>query len=234
MSADPYLHVDTPDGQTRAVALVLHGGRSRGTGTVHAAQLAVVRMAPFATSLRRAGAERGLAVARLRYLVRGWNGSTQSPVHDVRWALERLAEQFPDAPVAMVGHSMGGRAAIYAAAHPSVRAVVGLAPWIEPGDPVAQLAGRRLFVAHGDIDRMTNPTASAAYTKAAERVADSASYVAVHGDRHAMLRRATIWHQLTTGYVLGAMCEAPPEETVSAPVANIVKDALAGTPSLVV
>jgi pimeloyl-ACP methyl ester carboxylesterase len=230
----PYLHVDEADGRTQAIALVLHGGRSRGTGAVRAAQLAVLRMTPFVRSLRRAGAERGLAVAQMRYLVRGWNGAAQSPVPDVRWALDRLAEQFPGVPVALVGHSMGGRAAVYAAGHDAVRAVVGLAPWIEPGDPVAQLAGRRLLIAHGDRDRMTSPPESAAFARRAAAVADSVSYVAVQGERHAMLRRAPVWHQLATGYVLSVLCDAAPEETVGSPTANVLEEVLAGTPSLVV
>ncbi len=235
MSANnPFVHVDAAHGVTQAVALVLHGGRSRSTGVVRASQLAVIRMTPFVGSLRRAGAGRGLTVARMRYLVRGWNGAAQSPVPDVGWALDRLAEQFPGVPVALVGHSMGGRAAVYAAGHDSVRAVVGLAPWIEPADPVAQLAGRRLLIAHGDRDRMTSPPGSASYARRAAAVAEAVSYVAVHGERHAMLRRATIWHQLATGYVLAVLCGVAPEETVGAPTANVLEEVLAGTASLVV
>ncbi len=95
-------------------------------------------------SCRRCAATRdGLAVAQVRYRVRGWNGAERSPVADTSWALDELATRFPDVPVALVGHSMGGRAAIYAAGARRVRAVVGLAPWIEPGDPVAPLTGRR-------------------------------------------------------------------------------------------
>lgn len=231
----PFLQVDEPPGgEVRAVALVLPGGRARGMTPVRARQLAVVRMAPFATSLQRAGAAHGLAVARLRYLVRGWNGSVQSPVADVRWALDRLEERFSEAPVALVGHSMGGRAAMYAAAHGSVRAVVGLAPWLEPGDPYVQLAGRHVLIAHGDLDRMTSATASAAYARSAAAVAASVSYVAVHRERHAMLRRAATWHQLTTGYVLTILSGVPPNETVDAGAANVLTKVLAGTPSLVV
>ncbi|MGI8679212.1 MAG: alpha/beta fold hydrolase [Jatrophihabitans sp.] len=230
----PALHVDGSDGSTGAVALVLHGGRAKGNGAVRANQLAVLRMRPFATSLHRAGARHGLAVARLQYLVRGWNGSIRSPVADVTWALDQLAEQYPDAPVALVGHSMGGRAAMYAAGHASVRAVVGLAPWIEPGDPFAQLAGRRVLIAHGDLDRMTSSPASAAYARDAARVAASVSYVAIHSERHAMLRRAQLWHELTTGYVLAVMCGASPDGTVGVESANIVEKALSGQGSLVV
>ena len=231
---NPFLHVDRPDGEVRAIALVLHGGRARSSAAVRASQLAVLRMTPFVASLRRAGAEHGLAVARLRYVVRGWNGAAQAPVPDVRWALDQLAEQLPGIPVALVGHSMGGRAAVYAAGHDSVRVVVGLAPWIETGDPVAQLAGRRVLFAHGDLDRMTSPPASAAFARQAAAVADSVSYVVIRGERHAMLRRASVWHQLATGYVLSVLCAVSPEASVGAPTAKVLEEVLAGTASLVV
>jgi pimeloyl-ACP methyl ester carboxylesterase len=234
MSGSPHLGVTLPRGEVRAVALVLHGGRAKGTGPVRAIQLAVVRMAPFAASLRRAGRDRGLAVARLRYLVRGWNGDARSPVADVEWALGQLAERFPGIPVALVGHSMGGRAAIYAAGHPAVRAVVGLAPWLESGDPFEPVAGRHVLVAHGDLDRITNPAESAAWTQRARTVAASATYVSIHGERHAMLRRARLWHRLTTTYVINVMFDDGPNGTNDGPIAKIISKVLAGQASLVV
>jgi alpha-beta hydrolase superfamily lysophospholipase len=173
-------------------------------------------------------------VARLRYVQRGWNGTAQAPLADVRWALGELQRRFPGAPVALVGHSMGGRAALYVAGYPSVEAVVALAPWIEQGDPVSQLAGRRLLIAHGTRDRMTSAAASAAYARAASRVAASVSFVSVEDERHAMLRRARLWHELTTGFVLGVLCARPPSGTVEPQLTNVLTKALAGQASLVV
>jgi pimeloyl-ACP methyl ester carboxylesterase len=230
----PWLGVDAPPRDVRAVALVLHGGRADSRLPVRPTNLAVLRMAPFASSLRRAGHRHGLAVARLRYLVRGWNGTARSPVPDVEWALGRLAERFPTSPVALVGHSMGGRAAIYAAGHTSVHAVVGLAPWVERGDPVAPMTGRHLLVAHGDRDRITSPQGSAEWTRQAAEVAASAGYVTVRGERHAMLHRAALWHGLTTAYVLAVLCGVQPSESDNAPAANLVAKALAGDAGLVV
>jgi pimeloyl-ACP methyl ester carboxylesterase len=234
MTEEPALHVDEPSGPVRAVALVLHGGRATGTTPVRARQLAVLRMTPFARSLHRAGRDSGVAVARLRYVVRGWNGSSRSPVRDVEWALDRLASRFPGAPAALVGHSMGGRAAAYAAGHPSVQAVVGLAPWIEPGDPYEQVAGRHILVAHGDLDRITNAAASAAWTRGAATVAASASYVSIRGDGHPMLRRAPLWHSLTTSYVLEKLCGTAPDAAGDSPAAAVMSKVLAGQASLVV
>ena len=230
----PYYGVRAPKDVPRAIALVLHGGRERSQGRVRAHHLAVVRMTPFGTALTRAGLDRGLAVARMRYLLRGWNGDARAPVADVRYVLDRLAERYPDVPVALIGHSMGGRAAVYAADHPSVRAVVGLAPWIEPNDPFRPVSGCDVLVVHGDADRITNPRASAAWTRQAATVAASAAYVSVRGDGHAMLRRAGLWHELTTRYVLATMLGVAAERSETGPGASLVAKVLAGEPSLVV
>lgn len=218
----------------RGVVLLLHGGRAKSHGPVTARQLAVLRMGPFASHLRRTGAPHGLAVARLRHAVRGWNGEERSPVADGFWALDQLAERFPGLPVTTVGHSMGGRTAFYVAGHPSVEAVVGLAPWLERGDPVDQLAGRRVLIAHGAMDRMTSAKASARFAEQAAAIATSVSYVRINAEGHAMLRRAAIWHELTTGFVLGVMFGWSPEGTGSPRVANVLTQALAGQASLVV
>jgi dienelactone hydrolase len=213
---------------------VLHGGRSHGTGPVRPSQLAVLRMVPFARALHRGGRGEGLAVARLRYLQRGWNGAAQAPLADARWALGELQHRFPGVAVAIVGHSMGGRAALYVAGHPSVQAVVALAPWIEQGDPTSQLGGRRILIAHGTRDRITSAAASAAYAREAAHVAASVSYVRVQDDRHAMLRRARVWHELATGFVLGVLCARQPAATMEPRITNVLTKALAGQGSLVV
>jgi dienelactone hydrolase len=129
---------------------------------------------------------------------------------------------------------MGGRTAFYIAGHPSVEAVVGLAPWLERGDPVDQLAGRRVLIAHGALDRMTSAKGSARFAEQAAEIAASVSYVRIKADSHPMLRRAAVWHQLTTGFVLAVLFGRSPEGTGSAEVSNVLRQALAGQPSLVV
>lgn len=234
---NPALAISVPREPVCGVVVLLHGGRSRSLEPTRPWQPAVVRMLPFAWSLRHAGRRHGLVVARLRYRLRGWNGADRSPVHDTQWALARIAERFPDAPVALVGHSMGARTALYVAAHPSVRVVVGLAPWVEPGDgahTLAGLAGRRLLIAHGALDRRTDPRASAAYARAAARTAASVSYVTVAADRHAMLGRARVWHELATGFVVAALCETSVPGSTNEKTSTALAGALAGQPALVV
>jgi dienelactone hydrolase len=234
MTGHPTLIVSTPRGEPRGVAVVLHGGRENSLARVRARHLAVVRMQPFATALRRAGAPSGLVVARVRYRVRGWNGAEQSPVGDVAQALGELAARFPDVPVAIVGHSMGGRAAVYAAGAANVRAVVLLAPWLAQGDPVETLRGRRVLIAHGDRDRITSPQASAAYAREAEEVAGSVSFVSVTGESHAMVRRARVWHELSAGFVLSALFGAHPDASAADEVGRVLTRALGGQLALVV
>jgi alpha-beta hydrolase superfamily lysophospholipase len=231
---DPKVLVSAPRGPVHGIAVVLHGGRDNSMMRVRWTQLAVLRMRPFVWSLRRAGRSDGLVVAQVRYRVRGWNGPERSPVADTEWALDQLAARFPDVPIALVGHSMGGRTAMYVAGHDRVRAVVGLAPWLEPDDPVTALAGRRVLIAHGDSDRMTNPRTSAAFARAAEKVAESVSYVSVAGEKHAMLQRPRLWHELATGFVLGVIFDRRPTGTKTDQTSNVLTRALAGQAALVV
>jgi dienelactone hydrolase len=232
MTPAPALQVSRPDGAVVAVALVLHGGQERSTRPVRLGNLAAARMVPFAAALRRAGRAHGLAVATLRCGVRGWNGPLRSPVADTRWALAQLATAFGPVPVALVGHSMGGRTALYVAGHPTVRTVVGLAPWIEPGDPVGPISGRRLLIAHGDRDRVTNAGASAAFARDAEGRAESVGFVSVHGERHALLARARVWHALASGFVLATVCAVPPGRAGGIELTTVLAKALAGNLAL--
>jgi alpha-beta hydrolase superfamily lysophospholipase len=224
----PHLHVDLPGRGASAIVLVLHGGRARGTDAVHPWSLAVLRMAPFARALRRAGAADGLVVARIRYRQRGWNGSAQAPVHDARWALEQLTATFPGVPVGLVGHSMGGRTAIHVADNAAVRSVVALAPWLETYDPIEPLRDRRVLIAHGDLDRVTDPTRSADFATRLQGIAESATYVSMLGEKHSMLGRAGVWHDMAAGFTIGALFGKTWMGTKDAAVTNVVTKALAG------
>lgn len=198
------LSISPGSGQTRAVALVLPGGRVRSHARSRPWHLSAVRMIPFARSLHVAGADHGLAVWTVRYRYRGWNGTEASPVEDVRWALDEVRSRHGDVPVALVGHSMGGRAAIRVAADVSVRTVVALAPWLPPDEPYEGLRGRSVLILHGSRDSTTDPAASLAL---AERAAPFASVrlVEIRGDGHPMLRQAARWHRLTSEFVIGTL-----------------------------
>lgn len=171
----------------QAVAVVVHGGASRGASTpVSPAQLSVLRMVPVAHRLARVGRDR-LAVLRLLNTSRGWD-ARRTPVDDVRWAVREVAERFgADVPVALVGHSLGGRAALLAADEQQVTSVVALAAWLPTGESVRATAGKHVLFVHGDGDRIARIGPALA---AARRIAASADvgFVTVRGGTHAMLR----------------------------------------------
>ena len=199
----PVAEPSTAD-SVRAAVLVLHGGRDQSMQPVRASHLAVLRMVPVARRIAAAGSGR-LAVLRLRFGVRGWNGEAMSPVLDARWALDQLAEHYPGRPIGLVGHSMGGRTALRAAGHEQVRSVVGLAPWLPAGEPISQLTGRQVLLAHGDHDRMTSAAATGRFAEQLQAAGIAASHVTVRGEGHAMLRRAGLWHDLTAGFLGGTL-----------------------------
>lgn len=204
----------------RAVALVLHGGRRVSTARVHSLRPAYLRMLPFAHVLRRAGRRGGLAVWLLRNRYRGWNEPDLDPVADARWALDEIRRAHPGVPVVIVGHSMGGRVALRLAADPVVRAVCVLAPWTPAGEPVEQLAGRTVLIAHGDRDTMTDPTLSYEYAVRAKEVTDAVCRFDIRGEAHGMLRRARDWHLLTRRFTLGVLGITDPDEIIAGALAT--------------
>ncbi|CAN5318951.1 alpha/beta hydrolase [soil metagenome] len=201
----PYVDVRDPAGPVRAVALVLHGGRANGTGVPNNLSLARLRMRPFQKTIARAGRRHGVAAWMLHYRVRGWNGAAADPVRDVTWALAEARRRHGDSPVVLVGHSMGARAGLRAAGDPSVVAICALAPWLPEGEPVDQLAGRTLVIAHGDRERWTDPEGSYRYAVRAKAVTPEVARFDVVGDAHGMLRRAADWHALARNVTLGAL-----------------------------
>lgn len=207
----PHLDVVEPPSTAAvtAVALVLHGGRERSTEPVGPGQLAVRRMQPFARALARAGGEQGLAVWSLQYRFRGWNGDDRSPVADATWALDQVQERHGDVPVVLVGHSMGGRTAVWVAGHPRVVGLAALAPWLPLGEPSEQVAGRAVLVAHGRLDTTTSPHGSLEWARRAATVTDRIWRVEVRWERHGMLWRARFWHTFTTRYALAILGMGP-------------------------
>jgi alpha-beta hydrolase superfamily lysophospholipase len=187
----------------RGTVLVLHGGRSVSTQPTSPLQLSVLRMIPVARAARRAVRSGGIEVRRPRFGVRGWNGPYASPVGDLSNWLDAIA-----GPVVLIGHSMGARAALRAGGHPRVVAVAGLAPWLPPGEPVAQLAGRAVLLAHGDRDTVTSPDQTWAFAGRARSVTEVTA-VSVAGGDHAMLRHARAWHRLAADFAAAAFSLRP-------------------------
>jgi dienelactone hydrolase len=201
--------------------VVLHGGRPKGYEAADGLRLPFLRMVPFGKALARAGAPRGIDVQMLRYRHRGWNAPDLDPVQDARWALDEVRRRHGDVPVVLVGHSMGGRAALRVGDDPSVIGIAALAPWIERGEPWRHLGrgrggrGQTLLIAHGDRERMTDPALSLWFAQQVATVSDRVARFDVYGDGHAMLRRVGEWHALVTRFAMARFGVGPEDRAIA-------------------
>lgn len=196
----PVLSAPHIRGRVAGAVLLLHGGKARSEERVSRTSLAVARMRPFAAEIGRRCGGSGIATFLLRDRVRGWNGANADPVADALWALERIEQTYGDVPVVLLGHSMGGRAALRAAGHRHVVGVVALAPWLPEEEPIGQLRGRSVLIAHGDADRVTDPALSRLYAERAEESGFDVEYRVIRRGDHAMLRSARVWHVLAADF----------------------------------
>ena len=87
----------------------------------------------------------------------------------------------------------------------NVAGVVALAPWFPPGEPLGDVARRRLIIAHGTNDRTTDPKASRRYAADAERAGADVRFVEVPGEGHALLRRPGWWNRFAAESVLDVL-----------------------------
>lgn len=198
------------------VVLLLHGGAARQASMmVSPTQLSVLRMIPIARLIARRGRRR-VAVFRLLNSRRGWDAH-HTPVKDASWALGELRERFGDLPVALVGHSLGGRAALLSGGQPGVVSVVALAAYLIPDQDRPDLVGRRVLFVHGLRDRIASPLA-------AERVArwigrrTPVGFIRIPEGKHAMLRHGREYDGYAADFVLATLLE----EQVGGPVARVL------------
>ncbi len=200
------IEVAAPDRPSAAV-LILHGGASRSANMmVSPTQLSVLRMIPIARRVASVGRDR-LAVFRLLNSARGWD-TRHTPVRDAAWALDQIADRYGQRfPTCVIGHSLGGRAALLTAGRPEVTSVVALAPWVYPSDVPAGLSGQRILIVHGTLDRIASPERSAALARALGQRAQVA-YIAVEGGKHAMLRRHDVFDGLAADFAAVTLLDA--------------------------
>lgn len=229
----PGVTVLPAEGETRAVVLVLHGGKADSFDPSDRTHLSSVRMKPFATHVHKHGAQHGVAVWRVRYRVRGWNAPENSPARDAQWALEEVRRRHGDVPVILLGHSMGGRAAVHVLGDPSVTAMVALCPWL-PDEPVAGALGKRIVIAHAQVDRWTSPKQTFQWAEQARPLAASLTYLRVRGTGHFMIRRWRLWRELATGFVLGAVEHIGVDPSTGRVATNALTQAAAGATTLTV
>ena len=192
---DPLLTKYDAPGAPRAMMLLLHGGKPRSHQAIDGRSASWRRALWLQRDIAPRAHEAGVGLWLLRYRERGWNGGTDRAA-DARWALDELRAAHGDVPVVLLGHSMGARLAVHVADDPSVRGVVGLAPWWSSEDPVSTLAGRTLRAAHGRRDRITSFRETTRYVDRARAVADGAELRDMGALGHYMLTGARRWHDV--------------------------------------
>ena len=192
--------VRRPAGATDLV-LLAHGGSEHSHADPHLWRPALLRMWPFAVAARAAAPD--AAIGFLRYRFRGWNDAGDAAV-DLRTVLDELPPVL--SRVFLIGHSMGGRAVVAAGNHPRVAGVLGLAPWLPAGEPLAALRPPVTFV-HGTDDRMTDPAGTTAYAARLRAAGVAVTTYSIRGEAHAMLRRPKEWDRLVADFVRSALGE---------------------------
>jgi pimeloyl-ACP methyl ester carboxylesterase len=214
-------------GPARSIALLLHGGQVNSWEAARRKRLSYRTMMRFARVLHRVGGGGGLSVRILRYRYRGWNEPGRPAVEDARWALGQLREAHPQAPVVLLGHSMGGRVALRVADHPAVTVVAALAPWTPQGEPVRQLAGRSVLIAHGNSDRTIDPRLSYRFAVRAKEITDRVCRFDVAGDGHAMFRRRRDWSALVSRFIAGELGLHEPDSLIERAMSAAAPEGLA-------
>ncbi len=190
------------------LVLVLHGGQQSSTAPVSRRHLSWARLAATAAALAPVAHHHDVAVWLLRYSQRGWNGAPgrdPAPVRDARWALTQVRATYGNVPVVLLGHSMGGRAAVAAADDPAAVGVVGLAPWWPQGEPVRAVAGKPVAALHGTGDRWTSAGASREFVERARAAGSPATYQTLPGAGHFMLRKISTWDAFARRCSLGML-----------------------------
>ena len=183
------------------VVIVMHGGAPRRRAMVSRRQLSVLRMVQIARRIARAAAGR-LAVFRMLNSSRNWDGE-QTPVDDAERAIEQVGDLYgEDVPVCLVGHSLGGRAAVFAAARrPEVRSVIALAPWFAAEDDPGGLGNRAVLFVHGSRDRIASPDRAIAVADRIRRTSP-VRFVMVENGGHAMVRHHALFSAAAAEWTL--------------------------------
>jgi dienelactone hydrolase len=225
--AQPIVEVHPARGGVRGIAVFCHGGTASSQDPPRDRALSLVRMREVERFVRTTAAERGISTHLLRYRVAGWNGPAADAYADVRWALERIREDHGSVlPVVLVGHSMGGRAALRAGGDPQVAAVCALAPWTPPGEPVDHLRGRTVTILHGRRDRWVPAGLSADFALRASRAGAHVARFTTAGG-HSMIRGALKWHRFARDTVLGATGIEPMRPDIANALASPVPEGIA-------
>ena len=212
----------------QALILMLHGGKDRSQDVVDSRSLSWRRSASMQRDIARRAQEAGASVWLLRFTRRGWNGGADR-IADARTALDDVRRRLGDVPVVLLGHSMGGRTALSVSDDDDVRLVLGLAPWIERGDPTPR-DGQKTVLIHGDRDVITPLSASRLTVDAMLAAGEDATLIRVARGEHAMVVRAGLWTALVVDIVAATFVRelGGSPEPRSGPIGAVVARAVHG------
>lgn len=185
--------------RTRALAVILHGGRAVAPQPRRSTDVSYLRMLPFGPAVSRIS--RGMVAPVLVHNRHGgWIAPSGSGLVQTRELVRRLAEQH-ELPVVLLGHSSGGWAALHAGGADAVAGVVALAPWTDADDPVEHLREKAVRVVHGEADTVCDPRRSRDLVQRLRALGGDARYQGVAGG-HALLDRPWRWHGLAARAVV--------------------------------
>lgn len=185
--------------RTRAIVLILHGGRSVTPQPRRHRDVSYLRMLPFAPAVARASRGR-IAPVLVHNSHGGWIASSGTGLVQTREIVRRLALEH-DRPVVLLGHSSGGWAALRGGGQDEVIGSVALAPWVGEHDPVEHLRHKAVRVIHGEDDTVCSPARSRDLVDRLHALGGDATYREMSGG-HALLDHPGRWHQLAARAVM--------------------------------
>jgi len=174
----------SPARDSVATVVCVNGGQAREVGGTWSATVEwlVRRLSPRLPEL---------TFAEVRYRVKSWK-RLDSCIADAEAAVHEIG----GSRTVLLGFSMGGAVAVSAAAAPSVRGVVGLAPWLPDALDVTPMAGKELVVLHGALDRWlpgvpgVSPALSRRGFERARALGARGRYVMIPGALHGVALRS--------------------------------------------
>lgn len=186
--------------RTRAIALLLHGGRADATQPRRHRDVSYLRMLPFVTAVTRAARGR-VAPVLVHNSDGGWVAPSGSGLLQTREIVRRLHEEH-GRPVVLLGHSSGGWAALRCGGQDAVIGSVALAPWVGEGETYEHLHDRVARVIHGEADDVCSPQRSRELVERLRVEGADATWDGVPGGGHALMDRPWRWHRLAADAVL--------------------------------
>ncbi len=207
----PHLDLVQPGTGSGDLVIIAHGGKEDSLQPATKVRMPLMRMWPFALAAHQAAPE--AAVSLMRYRYQGWNGDQAHAMVDLRQVLDRLPPEYER--VALVGHSMGGRAVLRCGDDPRVVGVLALAPWLPNGEPLTDLRGRLVVTAHGLNDTVTDPDATGSYVRRLRADGLPVAEFSVADEGHRLLSRFGDWNELVARFVASCFGSGPPDPTLA-------------------